>query len=305
MLSREYTIPNTQRQALAHHISDLIYQQLTGNKGIFSTRLAYVVVLRHKNAPPSYRLEVSDYDGNNSQVLLTSSQPIMSPSWSPDAEKIAYVSFENKKSEIYIVNIASGKRSLISAFPGINGAPSWSPDSKHLAMVLSKSGSPKIYLYTFSKETLLQLTQGVSIDTEPSFTRNGKAIIFTSNRGGSPQIYKLTLNNGAIKRLTYMGNYNASASFTPLEKDMVLLHRDSRAFSISLQNMGSGLVTPITFSKNDESPSISPNGEMIVYASKIGSKGVLKIATLDGKVNFKLPKTSGNMQEPSWSPYLK
>lgn len=305
MLSREYRVPAQHLRALAHHISDMLYQQLTGHRGIFSTRLAYILVERDlKTAKTSYRLEVSDYDGDSSQSLLISSQPIMSPSWSPDGSQIAYVSFENRKAEIYIVNVSDGQRQLITSFPGINGAPSWSPTGNELALVLSKSGSPKIYLYNLKNKSLKQLTDGVSIDTEPKFTPKGTALTFTSNRGGSPQVYRINLKTKKIKRLTFAGSYNASATISPSNKEMILLHRNAKSFSIALQELSSGLISPLSFSKFDESPSLAPNGQMVVYATKFRGKGILRVATLDGKHNIKLSTSNGEMQEPAWSPFL-
>ena len=303
LLSKEYKISMAQSRALAHHISNMIYQQLTGNKGIFSTRLAYIDVERTQKHKPKYKLVISDYDGTNHQTLLVSTQPIMSPSWSPGGQHIAYVSFENKKAEIYVVNVSTGRRNRLTSFPGINGAPSWSPDGRQLVVVLSKSGSPNLYLIDLNSRKLTQLTRDMSINTEPKFTADGKAITFTSNRGGSPQIYQLNFSNHVIKRLTFDGNYNASAHMTPKQKKLVILHRRSKSFSIAVQDLKSGSVTPISFSKQDESPSVSPNGKMVVYATKVNGKGRLRISTLDGKVNFTLPPSYGDMQEPAWSPY--
>lgn len=304
MISREYTIPKPQLRALAHHISDIVYQQLTGDKGIFSTRLAYISVERDDPAHPRYTLEVSDYDGKAAKSLLVSNQPIMSPSWSPDGERLAYVSFENKKAEIYVVNAVTGERQLITSYPGINGAPSWSPDGKQLALVLSKSGAPNIYLYRFNDKSLQQLTNGTSIDTEPRFSPDGKTILFTSNRGGSPQLYRLTLSTQKIVRLTYDGNYNASGVYTPDQKGIVLLHRSANAFAIALQDLSSGVTSPISFGKHDQSPSLAPNGRMVVYATSLKGKGRLKIASIDGQVQLSLPQRKADLKEPAWSPFL-
>jgi TolB protein len=296
---QSYAVTVGDLRLAAHRISDFIYEKLTGDKGVFSSRIAYVT-----KAGSRYNLWVADSDGENAQSALASGEPIISPAWSPTGQQLAYVSFESRKPVVYVHDVSTGRRRLIANFRGSNSAPAWSPDGRTLAVTLSREGGSQLYTIDANGGEPRRLTQSQGIDTEPVFAKDGR-IYFVSDRGGQPQIYRMAAGGGAPERVTFTGSYNISPALSPDGRWIAYISRINGQFKLQVMELGSGNATSITDTTADESPSFAPNGKLIVYATRQGGREALMTTTLDGKIKARLAGQGGDIREPDWGPFQK
>lgn len=292
-----YNISPGQWRATAHQIADIVYEKLTGTRGAFSSRIAYV-----QKKGSRYELQVADADGQNPRTVVRSGESVISPVFSPDGARLAYVSFEDRKPVVYVQSLQDGSRKKAAAFKGSNSAPAWSPDGKRLAVVLTRDEASQIYLVNEDGSGLTRLTYGGSIDTEPVFSPDGQTVFFTSDRGGSPQIYRVSANGGEPKRVTFSGGYNVSPTISPNGRHLAYIGREDGRFRVVLFELSTGQTRVLTDTARDESPSFAPNGESVLYATVQGGRGVLGTVSLDGRTRARLSESGVDAREPDWGP---
>ena len=295
-----YTIVAAQLRAIAHRIADTIYETLANEPGVFSTRICYVV----KNGD-RFELQVADSDGANADFILANREPIISPAWSPDGTRIAYVSFEKRKSTIYVHSLADGSRQVLANFEGSNSAPAWSPDGQRLAITLSRDGVAQLYTIAADGGDPVRITNSMAIDTEASWSPDGRSILYTSDRGASPQIYRMSASGGPSERMTFEGSYNVTPRWSPDGRSFCFIQRNGGRYNVAIQDLGSRNAQVLTDGRIDSSPTFSPNGRMILYASEHNRRGILAAVSRDGRIKQRLSESSGSVREPAWGPLSK